>query len=79
MKYTKATTDIYLAAAFWSSGAILDKVDYSDPEHIKFSFSSEESLDIIERDFDNGELVGSLSRYADSLRKIKNKLFTIER
>lgn len=36
----KTTTDIYLAAAFLSLGAKLDKTDKSDPRHMVFQFSS---------------------------------------
>lgn len=36
----KTTTDIYLAAAFLSLGAKLDKTDKSDPRHMIFQFSS---------------------------------------
>ena len=76
MKTTsRTTTDIYLAAAFLCFGARLTGVDYSEPKHVKFSFKSEKDLDTVEQDFDNGELIGSLSTYAESLRKIKNKLY----
>lgn len=71
----KVTTDIYLAAAFLCFGAKLTGVDYSEPKHVKFSFKSDKDLSLLEQDFDNGELVGSLSNYAESLRKIKNKLY----
>lgn len=73
--YTKTTTDIYLAAALLCNGAKLSGVDYSDQRHVKFTFRSEKDLDDIEVDYDNDELIGSLSTYADSLRKIKNKLY----
>lgn len=36
---TKTTTDIYLAAAFLSLGAILEGIDRTDPRHMVFSFS----------------------------------------
>jgi hypothetical protein len=76
MKATsKTTTDIYLAAAFLCFGAKLTGVDYSEPKHVKFSFKSDKDLALLEQDFDNGELVGSLSNFAESLRKIKNKLY----
>lgn len=73
--YSKTTTDIYLAAALLCNGAKLIGVDYSDQRHVKFSFKSEKDLEVLEVDYDNDELVGSLSTYADSLRKIKNKLY----
>jgi len=73
--YSKTTTDIYLAAALLGNGAKLVGVDYTDQRHVKFAFKSEKDLEALEVDYDNDELVGSLSTYADSLRKIKNKLY----
>ena len=74
-KYNRTTTDIYLAAALLAVGAKLVNVDYSDQRHIKFTLETDNDISILERDFDNGELVGDLSSYADNLRKIKNKLY----
>lgn len=36
----KSTTDIYLAAAFLSMGAMLDNVNKDDPRHMIFEFTS---------------------------------------
>ncbi|PIV87028.1 hypothetical protein COW49_01940 [Candidatus Kaiserbacteria bacterium CG17_big_fil_post_rev_8_21_14_2_50_51_7] len=70
--------DIYFCSALLTMGAELDSVDRRDPQHIRFKFKGGDELKEIESEWINGTLTGSLSDYAESIRKIKSLIHARE-
>jgi hypothetical protein len=82
----KTTKDVYLAAAFLTSGAQLIDVNRDDPRHQEFEFSLErpddgflaqsittnKDLDVIALQWANGTLNGNLYEFAKSIQRMKS-------
>lgn len=86
---TLTTTDIYLAAALASLGAKLDKVDKTDPKHMKFTFSPRPSdfktgeletisqnLSGLEALWANKQLMVNAVEYAEAIKRLKSIVHT---
>jgi hypothetical protein len=73
-----STKDIYLAAALLCTGASLEDTVRDDPRHMRFEFSCDSDMasilnfEQVERDYNNGKLMVSASKYAESIRKMKS-------
>jgi hypothetical protein len=65
------TKDIYFAAALHSLGYHFDSVDKTDLAHQQFKFMGNKLSDL-EVQWINGTLIGNLSQFADSIRRMKS-------
>jgi hypothetical protein len=65
------TKDIYFAAALHSLGYHFDSVDKADLAHQQFKFIGKD-LSNLEIQWINGTLIGNLSQFADSIRRMKS-------
>jgi hypothetical protein len=65
------TKDIYFAAALHSLGYHFDSVDKTDLAHQQFKFIGKD-LSSLEVQWINGTLIGNLSQFSDSIRRMKS-------
>jgi hypothetical protein len=65
------TKDIYFAAALHSLEYHFDSVDKTDLAHQQFKFIGKKLSDL-EVQWINGTLIGNLSQFADSIRRMKS-------
>jgi len=71
----KPTRDMYLAAAFHAEGCELKEVDRTDPTRLVFIFEGGENADRVEREWYAERLLVIASRYANSVRTIKSRIY----
>ncbi len=74
---TLTTKDIYFASALHSLGVELTGRDATDVAHQRFPFSGEHLTDL-ETQWINGTLIGNLSIYAESIRKVKSLIHSYD-
>ena len=67
----KETKDLYLAAALHAEGCKYLGIDRSDPTRMVFKFEGGELADRVEKEWYQGNCVGCLSVYAQSIRVMK--------
>jgi hypothetical protein len=65
------TKDIYFAAALHSLAYHFESVDKTDLAHQQFKFMGKD-LSNLEVQWINGTLIGNLSQFADSIRRMKS-------
>jgi hypothetical protein len=77
MMEENTTRNFYLAAAYMTLGAQYVEMtsdDCNSPGRKTFHFTGEIDFAQVKKDFTNGTLMVSASRYADSLRNLKSIL-----
>lgn len=69
------TSDLGLATALLTSGAVLVRVDTENPKRAVFIFVKSTELDAVVDDFWTGTLLVSARRYFENTKMLKSRIY----
>jgi len=70
------TFDLGLSSALVTAGFLLDHLDKTHPEKVKFIFIREENQDEIIQSYWNGSLKISALAYFNNIKVLKNRIYS---